>query len=175
MKKFFFYLAVTGWVVGLIVHVLAIANTDVTDKVPFVWGVLHIGVFVVWLPTILILKKSKAVQELQKTGTLNTMNPVVILKAIFHGTPTWLTVVAIGVLFYATISSMLLMISYSGVADIQDGQYILHNHGQFIKKLTEQEYHYHMVNRLRVFSGHWLAFYGLAVAVLFPLGKQKDE
>lgn len=173
MKKYIFYLAVVGWTVGLVVHLLAVADVDVTAKVPFVWG-LHIGVFVVWLPAILILKNSKAAQDFQKTGTLNTMNPGAILKMMFHNTPAWLTVIAIGGFFYATINIMLFMASQPGVPDIQNGQYILHNHGQLIKKLTEQEYHHYRANELRGFSGHWLAFYGMAAAILFPFGKRKD-
>lgn len=173
MKKYLFYLAVIGWIVGLVVHLLAVAGVDVTAKVPFVW-VLHIGIFVVWLPAILTLKNSRAAQEFQKTGTLNTMNPVAILKMMFHNTPTWLTVIAIAGLLYAPINFMVFMASQTGVPDIQNGQYIVHNHGQLIKKLTEQEYHYYRANQLRGFSGHWLAFYGMAAAILSPFGKQKN-
>lgn len=158
---------------GLAVHVLSVASVDVTDKVPFV-RVLNIGIFAVWLPAILTLKKSKEAQEFHNTGTLNTMNPVALLKVMFHNTPTWLTVIAIVGLLYAPINFMVFMTSQTGVPDIQNGQYILHNHGQLIKKLTEPEYHHYLANQLRGFSGHWLAFYGIAAAILFPFGKRKD-
>jgi hypothetical protein len=58
---------------------------------------------------------------------------------------------------------------------IQNGQYILHNHGQFVRNLTEKEYHHYQANTLRGFSGHWIAFYGMAMAVLYPFNKQVDN
>lgn len=52
----------------------------------------------------------------------------------------------------------------------------MHNHGQLIKTLTKQEYHHYKANELRGFSGHWLAFYGLAAAILFPFnGRQMNN
>jgi hypothetical protein len=167
MKKFLFYLAVTGWTIGLIVHGLSIADFDITEKVPFVWA-LHIGVFVVWLPTVLNLKKNEELKEYQQSGMLNRMNPLGFFKIIFRQTPTWLIIIAIGGFFYAMVNFMLFMTSQEGVPDIKDGQYILHNHGHLIKNLTEQEYHHYKANEVRGFSGHWMAFYGIAAAVLFP-------
>lgn len=158
---------------GLVVHLLTVADVDVTAKVPLVW-VLHSGIFVVWLPAILTLKNSRVARDFQKAGTLNTMNPVALLKMMFHNTPTWLAVIAIAGLLYAPINFMVFIASQTGVPDIHNGQYILHNHGQLIKTLTEQEYHHYRANELRGFSGHWLAFYGMAAAILFPFGKRKD-
>lgn len=174
MKKFLFYIAVTGWTLGLIVHLLSLADFDITDKVPFVW-VLHIGIFVVWLPTVRDLKKNEELMEYQQSRMLNGMNPFGFLKIIFRQTPTWLNTIAIGGLFYAIINFLLFMNSQLGTPEIQDGQYILQNHGQLIKTLTEQEYHHYKANKVRGFSGHWLAFYGLAAAILFSSNRQKTN
>lgn len=171
MKKFLFYFAVMGWTLGLIVHLLSLADFDITDKVPFIW-VLHIGVFVVWFPTVLDLKKNEELKAYQQSRMLNKMNPFEFFKIILRQTPTWLTIIAVGGFFYAFINFMLFMTSQIGVPDIKDGQYILHNHGQLIKTLTEQEYHQYKANEVRGFSGHWLAFYGVAAAVLFPFNRQ---
>jgi len=171
MKKFLFYFAVTGWTLGLIVHLLSLADIDIKDKVPFIW-VLHIGIFVVWLPTVFDLNKNEELREYQQSGSLNKMNPVEFYKIIFRQTPTWLTIIAIGGFFYAIINFMLFMTSQHGTPGIQDGQYILHNHGQLLKTLTEQEYHHFKANEVRGFSGHWIAFYGIAAAVLFPFNRQ---
>jgi DNA-binding XRE family transcriptional regulator len=59
MKKFLFYFAVTGWLIALIVHLLTLADFDAREKVPFIW-VLHIGIFVVWLPAVIELKNNDA-------------------------------------------------------------------------------------------------------------------
>ena len=172
MKKYLFYFAVTGWVLGLIVHLLSLADVDITEKAPFVWG-LHVGIFVVWFPAILELKNNEELKTYQHSGILKRMNPFGFFKIIFKQTPAWLSIIAIGCFFYAIINFMLFMTSQPGVPDIKDGQYILQNHGHLIKTLTEQEYHHYQANTVRGFSGHWLAFYGLAAAVLFPFNKMK--
>lgn len=65
------------------------------------------------------------------------------------------------------------MSSQPGSPEIQDGQYILQNHGKLIRTITEQEYHHYKANEVRGFSGHWLIFYGFSAALLYPFGKGK--
>ncbi|MBS3945508.1 MAG: hypothetical protein KGZ42_08415 [Melioribacter sp.] len=175
MKKVQFYFAVTGWTLGLIVHLLSIADYNASDKVPFVW-LLHVGIFVVWLPVVFILTKNEELKAFRQSGTLNQLNPVAASKIFFRQTPRWLTIIAVAGFFYAIINFVFFMTtSHFGVPDIKDGQFILHNHGKLIKTLTEQEYHHYKANEVRGFSGHWLAFYGLAAAILFPFGKQTGQ
>jgi hypothetical protein len=136
MKKFLFYFAVTGWILGLIVHLLSIAEFDISDKVPFVW-VLHIGIFVVWIPMVLSLRKNEELNTYQQSGVLNRVNPFGFFKIIFKQTPTWLIIIAIGGFFYAMLNFLLFMNSVQ-------------------------------TNELRGFSGHWIAFYGIASAISYP-------
>ena len=171
MKKLLFYFAITGWALALIVHALSIADFDIRDNVPFVW-VLHFGVFVVWLPTVLILNKIEELNENQQSGILNRLNPFGFVKTICKQTPTWITVIAIGGFIYNMFNFWLFKASVQGGPDIMDGQYILQNHGKLIAYLTEQEYHHYRANEVRFFSGFWLAFYGIAAAVLFPFKRQ---
>jgi hypothetical protein len=166
MKKYLFYFALTGWTLGLIVHILSLADIDVTEKAPFVW-LLHIGIFVVWLQVVLDFKKNEELQEYQQSGMLNRMNPIEFFKIIFKETPTWMTIIAGAGFFYAFINFMLFIASQNGTPDIKDGQFILHNHGELIKTLTEQEYHHYKANEVRGFSGHWILFYGIATAFLY--------
>jgi hypothetical protein len=166
MKKILFYLALTGWTLGLLVHILSLLGIDVNETVPFVW-LLHIGIFVVWLPVVLDLKKNTELQEYQQSGMLKKMNPIGFFKIIFKETPTWMTIIAVAGFFYAFINFMLFLATQSGTLDVKDGQYILQNHGQLIKILTEQEYHHYKANEIRGFSGHWILFYGVATAVLY--------
>jgi hypothetical protein len=69
--------------------------------------------------------------------------------------------------FYAFINFAFFMIGNIGTPDIIDGKFVLHNHGRIIKNLTEQQYHHYKALELRGFSGHWIAFYGIATAVLY--------
>jgi hypothetical protein len=173
MKKFLFYFAVVCWTLGLLIHLLSLADTDITDKVPFVW-LLHLGIFIVWLPIVYYLRSNEELNRYQ-SQIPNNLNPFGLLKIIFRQTPTWLAVIAIGCSIYAIFNFMLFVTSQHGAADIKDGQYILHNHGYLVKHLTKQEYHHYKAMELRAFSGHWLAFYGLAAAILFPFTQQTTK
>ena len=166
MKKYLFYFALTGWTLGLIVHILSIADIDVTEKIPFVW-LLHIGIFVVWLPVVLDLKNNEELKDFQQSGMLNRMNPISFYKILFKDTPTWMSIIAGAGFFYAFINFILFMSSQGGTPSIQDGHYVLQNHGELIKNLTEQEYHQYKANEVRGFSGHWILFYGVATAILY--------
>ena len=64
------------------------------------------------------------------------------------------------------------MVLTQGVPDIWEGQYVLHNHGTLIRNITEQEYTAYKAAEVRGFSGHWLAFYGIATALLYPFNKE---
>jgi hypothetical protein len=175
MMKFLFYFALTGWTLGLLVHLLSLADIDVTEFVPFVW-VLHIGLFVVWIPAVLDLKNNEELQEFQQGDFLQRMNSFAYFKIVFKNTPTWMTIIAIGSFFYAGLNFLLFMTSQLGTPDIKDGHFVLQNHGQLIKNLTEQEYHHYKANEVRGFSGHWILFYGVATAILYKFsGLTKEE
>ena len=174
MKKILFYIALTGWTLGLTVHLLSLADIDVTEKAPFIW-LLHIGIFIVWIPVVLDLKNNEELQAYKQSGMTNRMNPIEFYKIVFKETPTWMSLIAIGGFFYALINFMFFMSSQSGTPDIKDGQYILQNHGQLIKTLTLHEYHHYKANEVRGFSGHWMAFYGMAAAILYPFNKKDKE
>jgi hypothetical protein len=167
MKKFLFWFAVTGWVLGLTVHILSLAGFDVTEKFPFIW-ILHVGIFVVWIPAILELRKSEELKAFQRSGALTRMNPVAYFAILGKNAPKWMIVVAIGGLVYAVFNFLLFMSLGNGTAGIQNGHYVLQNHGQWIRDLTPQQYHSYQASMLRGFSGHWIAFYGIAMLVLFP-------
>ncbi len=174
MKKFLFYFAITGWILGLTVHLLSLVDIDVTQKAPFIW-LLHIGIFIVWIPVVLDLKNNEELQVYKQSGMSNRMNPLEFYKIVFKETPTWMSIIAIGGFFYAFINFLLFISSQSGTPDIKDGQYILQNHGQLIKTITLQEYHHYKANEVRGFSGHWILFYGVATAILYKFIRQKTE
>ena len=173
--KFLFWLAVTGWILGLTVHILSLASIDVTEKIPFVW-MLHIGIFVVWIPAVLVLRKSRELKDLQRPGTLSKMNPFAFFTVIGKNAPKWMAIVAAGGLVYAVINFLLFMFSQqNGMPGIKNGQYVLQNHGQWIRNITAQEYHSYQASLVRGFSGHWIAFYGLAMLILYPYKLKEDQ
>jgi len=173
MNKFLFFFAVIAWISGLLVHILSLADVDVAGNLPFVW-ILHIGIFVVWIPMILHLRKNEELKQFRQLSKQDRTNSASFINIIFKQTPTWLKTIAIAGFFYAMINFFIFSISESGNAAIRDGHYVLQSHGQFIRTLTEQEYHHFKANEVRGFSGHWIAFYGVAAAILFPFHRQKN-
>ena len=163
MKKFLFYFALMCWLLGIYVHVLAITGVDVAEKFPFVW-LLHIVIFAVWIPVIFDLRNNEELKAYQQSGPVNRMNPIGFAKIVFKETPTWLIIIAIGGFFYTFINFALFANSLPGIKDVQ---HIPPTFDNPAKTLTEQEYHHLNANHLRGFSGHWIAFYGIAVALLY--------
>jgi hypothetical protein len=95
-------------------------------------------------------------------------NPLKFFARFVKRRPYWLIALAIAGFTYAQINFTYFSSSLTGDPVIQNGQYVLQEHGQIIKTITEQEYHYYQANLLRLFSAAWIAFYGVALAALFP-------
>jgi hypothetical protein len=51
-----------------------------------------------------------------------------------------------------------------GSPTIQDGKYLLLDHGKLIREITAGEYAAFRANQVRGFSGHWLIFYFVPAA-----------
>lgn len=157
-----FYFTLACWTASLITHLSSIADFDLIEKFPFVWF-LHIGVFIVVIAAIFVLRQLPEMQDQQIRS-----NPLRVLKTLTKGTPYWIIAIAVAGFIYAGINFSLFASSQIGSPEIKDGQYILQEHGQFIRTITEQEYHHYQSNIVRGFSGHWLAFYGIGLALLYP-------
>lgn len=167
MKIALFWIAVTGWTLALLVHILSIFDVDVQGKAPYVW-LLHIGIFVVYVPAILSLRKNTRFKTFESSGTPNRIGPFGLFKALFERAPSWMVVIVVAGLFYAFVNFLVSMGSLPGTPAVKDGQYYLHNHGHWMRNITEREYRHYKAATVRGFSGHWIAFYGLAAAMLYP-------
>jgi hypothetical protein len=161
-KTIFFYFTLTCWSASIIANLCAIADFDVMEKFPFVWF-LHIGVFIVIFAAILLLKQTPELQDQQIRS-----NPLKVLGTVIKGTPYWLIAIAVVGFIYSGINFSLFASSQVGTPEIKDGQFILQDHGQFIRTISKQEYHHFRANIIRGFSGHWIGFYGIGLVLLFP-------
>ena len=168
MKKLVFFIAVVAFFLGLIVHIFSVAGIDVKENISFIW-VLHLGIFPVWGFVMFLLMKKKEFSSLQQSGGLAALNPFTLFRICFRDTPRWMIILIICCFIYAVINFVLYIISGPASVDIRDGQYTLESNGKVIAILTEARYHYHRANQLRGFSGHWIAFYGAAIAILYPM------
>jgi flagellar biosynthesis protein FlhB len=149
LKKIFFYLAIVGWCLSLIVHIYSIAGVNLEDEYPYVF-LLHLGVFIVWAPAMVISVKNSGVKPFEFNFEL--MNPITFFKKMFGHAPLWLGIAAIACFIYAFVNGLLSFGFLSAISDI----------------LSTNE-----TNVTRIFSGHWLALYGLASGVLYPYKKEK--
>lgn len=165
MKKTLCYIAGLGLILGFIVHIVSLIGIYIGDKFPYIWA-LHIGVFIVWIPAILELRKNP---EIKNPNFKTSINPFKFFRIIFKDTPRPVMIISIIFFFYASINFWLFtQASSGGVPEVIDGKYVINNHGSIIKELTESEYFKMKANDIRGFSGHWMAFYGLAVGILWP-------
>lgn len=167
MKKFLFYFAITGWILAIIAHLFSLADFDITDKVPFVW-ILHVGCIIVLFPTVINRKKYDDPSDFKESVMLEKRYDVGLYSISSRHTPNWMRLITIGGLIYAFFNFMLFMSWPSGSPEIQNGNYVLFDHGEILKTLTKQEYHHYKANEIRGVSGHWIAFYGIAISLLFP-------
>jgi len=159
-KKIFFIIAVVGFILGTLVHIISILEINLQKDLPFIW-VLHLVVFVVFIPAVLELKKNK---ELNKR-----MNPIKQFKTMVKFFPKPLVILTAFFLFYTLFNFLFSMsLLQGGGPNIINGEYVLSNHGKILRTLTEVEYYKFQAHELRAFSGHWMLFFSVSITILFP-------
>jgi len=166
-KKIFFYFAIIGWGLSLSVNIFSILNYNVEEKYPYVF-LLHIGIFIVWLPAMIIMMKNN---KSKKEGLFDFsfINPFTFFKSMFGYAPIWLRTVAITGFFYAFVN---FFISF-GFPSFIPGQNVLHDEEYSEQRIENVDHN--EANTTRGFSGHWLAFYGIAAAVLYPYRRKENN
>jgi len=89
--------------------------------------------------------------------------------------PGWVFLVGVAVSIYAVLNFALFIVStQGGIPSIQDGKYVLENHGRLVREITQAEYVAFRANELRGFSGHWLVFYFVPFAY-FMFAQREPE
>jgi len=121
----FLALSALGLALSVAVHLAALLGLHVPSEALN----LHLGLFVVWIPTILL-----------SNFTRHGFRRHYGWKDSLRGCPLWLQWMVYGLFAYA-FANMLLMF-FNGLAA-------------------------ETIAPLRVFSGHWMAFYGAAFGVLY--------
>jgi hypothetical protein len=89
----FIGISAVGFVVSLWVHFGAVAGRRVAPA-PFFW-ILHIGIFVVWFPAVLVAQR--------QVGNLNRKD---FWKVVLKGSPDWVRYLVYGFLGYAVVNFM---------------------------------------------------------------------
>jgi len=128
----FVFLSAVGLGVSLWVHIGTLEGRRVAPEALF-W-ILHIGIFVVWIPAVLVAK--------QRVGNMRRKD---FWKAVLHGAPGWMRYMVYGFLAYAIINFMLFFPQAPNGDSGANPPAIV----------------------WRGFSGHWMAFYSAALAILY--------
>jgi len=121
------------------------------------WGIgLHIGIFVLLIPLYAV--------------EYPAMNNRTFWKGFARGMPKWVFGgIQVLALFFAVHFVLFLVQSHGAAPEIKDGQYVLNNHGNIVKRLTQSEYDELKGAELRLFATGWIAFYApLAAYWWFP-------
>ncbi len=154
--QIFFILAVTGLVLSALAHLLTFCGVNPEQAFPWIW-MLHIGIFVVWIPTVLV---GNGVRTRSKKKDL--------WNAAAGYSPRWLNRLCGCLFIYAFFNFFftIFALNKGGVPGVINGEKVLHSHGTVIRKLSDEEYELHRAYTVRTFSGHWMVFYGIATTVL---------
>ena len=148
---------------GLYIYFNAPDFTDNTEGIQFPTP-LSIMVFVIWLAAILTLNQ---IGDLKTMDIKTRLNPIKFWGAMFKGTPTWVLVFAIASFIFGIVN-MGIMLGSFGLTGVIDGKFVIHNHGQIIKELTEQEYLIEKSKELKGIAAIHILFLGMGTGILYP-------
>ncbi|KOS07074.1 hypothetical protein AM493_14295 [Flavobacterium akiainvivens] len=108
-------------------------------------------------------------EEYRRTGEMPAINYFSRSKINLDYVPVWVKIVGILLFAYTAFNFYTaLHTSDGGMPNIENGQYVLTDHGKRIKTITPAEYTYYKANETRMFSGHLLLFYVVSAFILFP-------
>ncbi|WP_457282157.1 hypothetical protein [Polaromonas sp. P5_D5] len=130
----FMLLSAVGLLLSVGSHLAALIGLPIPGG-HLVWG-LHAGIFVVWLPTVLVANR------MSRHGRRADF-----WKLALSGCPTWARYAIYGLFGYAMLNFILGM---SDVPSHRDGSNAANSGAE-----------------VRLFSGHWMVFYGAAFATLY--------
>lgn len=137
----FVILSATGLVVSFWVHLGAVMGVRVAPEA-FFW-ILHLGIFVVWIPAVLVAR--------ERVGNLRRKD---FWKLVLQGSPEWMRYMVYVFLVYALFNFALFMFQVpTGTGAGQNPPAVV----------------------WRGFSGHWMAFYSAALAILYSAAKQDEN
>ena len=158
MKIKIFYILIFIWIISILLNILSYKYS--TLLLFSSWVVtLQIILPIIWIISGREINNSE--KEMFETKK----------NILLRGIPYWLKVLIISSFFFTFINFGVFLIIQDGTPIIENGEYILQNHGNFIKTLTKTEYFEYKFNEIRGFLGHWNFFYGLVTPFIYRNSK----
>lgn len=165
LKIGLFLLSALGLIFSFSIHIALFFDINVQDfrVSPFI---LHIGVFLVFIPSLLLyLLENRDSKD--KDGRQNS------IKKLYTESPKIIGVIVFLTYIYGIINFFTFMGTMPGGPAIQEGKYVLSNHGTVYKELTFEEYQFYRRLEVRGFSGHWMIFFSVALLLSNPFRKKE--
>ena len=158
-------IAAGGFIFSLIAHLATFLGINPQGVFPPIW-LLHIGIFVVWIPTVFLLRKI-----FKKTGRQG------FWKSAVGNAPRWMQALCLFFFIYAFFNFFItvLVLNQGGVPSIINGKKVLQSHGEVIKELTDKEFFRYQAYTFRAFSGHWMFFYVVSMTILCSYQRTREK
>jgi len=154
MRKIMAVVAVPGLIAGIYIFVASFFGLTM-DKLGAKAFLLHLGVFAIGIPLVVVERWSKG------------RNP-------FRGKPR-LVLRSFQILFilFIAVFFTFLALSHAAMPDIINGEYVLNSHGRIVGHISERDYLFLKGWELRLFASGWiLAYFAIMMHWWFP---RQDE
>jgi hypothetical protein len=192
IRRLLAFLAGCGLATSIAVYLESFRGTTFDSLIPLPF-VLHLGVFVLVVPMVVIESSSFNFETPPwiwfsggrpiKRGSFSwkghaqgapVWGETFYWKQFSQGMPKWIVpAIKLLGLFFIFHFILFLVQSHAASPQIEDGQYVLNNHGQTEKALTQLEYFKLKAAELRMFAAGWIFFYFVPTMYWwFPRGRQ---
>ena len=159
---FFAFLAALGLFLSAASHVSTFFGVEPQKQWPGIW-LLHLGIFAVFVPAILVGKRSQ--------------NDFTSWRKALAPAPAWMRWLLMIIVIYAPLN-MLAFAMACGMGGPQkrpDGTYALMSHGHVVREISAPEYHRALGFEFRFISCWWMMFYGVSLLLLVSeINRQKS-
>lgn len=153
-RKIMAIAAAPGLIAGIYIFIASFLGLTM-DKLGVKAFLLHLGIFVLFIPLVLVDRWSKGGDQ-------------------FRGKPRWVvrSVQTLFLLFIAVFLTFLVL-SHAASPEILNGEYVLNSHGKVVGYISERDYRALKGWELRLFASGWtLFYYSLVMYWWFP---RQDE
>lgn len=136
-------LAALGFVASLAVHIHTFWGVPLAERFPEIW-MLHLGMFGVFFPLVLALRRDKKAGVAENYGRLRK--------------PARAALTVLGIYTFGCV--MVSFASYEGSPEARGDRFVLSNHGRVVRELSRDEFMKAEARSERSSSAVWLLFYG---------------
>ncbi|WP_448362705.1 hypothetical protein [Flavobacterium sp.] len=163
MKQKLYILSLIGWSITASIVLLTLFKINLVEIFPFLF-ILFIGVFVVFIPSVLYAKNNEKIMEYKyDNNTLLSSNSVPLIP-FFENTPNWILGI-LGLSFLTAIICFSKSLNLEGTAEIINGKFFLTNRGTLIREIAKSEYENIKLQNIRGFFGMAMLFYSIPILV----------